>query len=530
MKSFTLIFVLLSFAYLSKAQTIYQKTVNSSNSNYNSIIIDGNLDESAWYTNFYSLKNQINVGEVNCENNPNVKFPINDNNVSFATFWDEIYLYIGIKVLDDTLISYSKEDSIRISNGGSSNANNGDALQLFLSMDNNRSSNCPKDLPRSYGVNDFQLIYFLDGQITSPQAMEIAVEYKKANLDGGYSLEIRLSWAELDFWSGLQPESGRVIGFDIANDDIDAKGQNNQSQLMWNQCCTNRNWIETMNFGKLVLGGWYDSPGCANSPVVKNQTICSPGSITLTASASDQISWYSKQKTIVATGAEFAIPYLSKTDTFFVTAINKDGCESSKVRVLAVLEEGEPVKPDSIKGDTIMCKGYIGNYRAITKEIENFKWAVSGGEIKNQSNGVDASITWLEQGEHLLSITPFNECKEGEALVKKIIVVDGQNLPTELVAANFVCPGTLSLNNSETESAFKIYPNPSTGTLNLEIPNVTGQTNVSLINMRGEIVQKISLSHGILNFTFKDLNSGLYLIEFTTNNGKVTRKKIIVEN
>ncbi|HEX8549064.1 MAG TPA: hypothetical protein VF691_19010, partial [Cytophagaceae bacterium] len=92
------------------------------------VVIDGKLDEPTWSINS-KITNQIDISSLECGST--VPGPIGNNSAEFGLLWDSSYLYLGVKVMDTQIMS-------------------GDNVDLFLSMDNDRSSNCPNNWPRAY--------------------------------------------------------------------------------------------------------------------------------------------------------------------------------------------------------------------------------------------------------------------------------------------------------------------------------------------------------------------------------------------
>lgn len=401
---------------------------NVTASKADSIIIDGNLNEAAWNLN-NNLTNQIELGNFDCGNISQGPFG-NNNKVVFGTLWNENNLYIGVKVYDSLVVK--GED---------------DGIELFFNMDNVRSSNCPGNWPRAYGPNDFHLIVGTDGNITSPQGMELAVkEFQITYFQGGYSIELALSWEEMDFFSGLTPSKGRVFGFDIANNDTDIDGQKRQGQLMWNQCCSNRNWTENFNFGYLTLGGSTDS--CLSStPIVQDVKVCSSDTVRLKASGNGIIKWYNSitGSTPVNEGNEYVIPYLVSTTTFYVT--NTVGnCESTRIPITATIENSFIDTLFWVNGDTLSCQGsnsvyWINDYYSQNKN--NYEWKVSdGGVIASSNIGKQITVIWKEIGEKKVIVTPFNSCSKGNPIEISVKVGSFPETPSEIVGPTTVCPGS----------------------------------------------------------------------------------------
>ncbi|SDG39584.1 T9SS type A sorting domain-containing protein [Psychroflexus sediminis] len=77
-------------------------------------------------------------------------------------------------------------------------------------------------------------------------------------------------------------------------------------------------------------------------------------------------------------------------------------------------------------------------------------------------------------------------------------------------------------NQNFNEANLRIYPNPVVNQLNIEVPSSVEVKVVKLYNMLGQEVKSVtSASVGV-----SDLNSGVYLVEIQTNQGKLTEKVI----
>ena len=79
---------------------------------------------------------------------------------------------------------------------------------------------------------------------------------------------------------------------------------------------------------------------------------------------------------------------------------------------------------------------------------------------------------------------------------------------------------------NNTNNNFKLYPNPSNGVLNIDLPSNTG-FNLYIINLQGKIVldKKINEVHSTVNLDF--LDNGLYFVKIF-NGQKVYTKKISI--
>lgn len=73
-----------------------------------------------------------------------------------------------------------------------------------------------------------------------------------------------------------------------------------------------------------------------------------------------------------------------------------------------------------------------------------------------------------------------------------------------------------------------VYPNPAKDVLNVELRNVTGQSNYVIYSISGQVVLNGSLGAGLEQVDVSSLEKGLYFIEISNASGKLS-KRISVE-
>jgi hypothetical protein len=202
------------------------------------VTVDGNMDE------IYGLSNRLaGMSTIsNCivlDNACGIVTPATNctGSAKFAAVYNDEKLYVYAEVMDATPSSLV------------------DGVELFFSMKNDRTSNCPGNWPRGYDAATFQIISTnptgtLAVESPNGQIANITASASKA-IAGGYSIEFELDFFEADFLSGLTVELGRKIGFDISVNQ--GEGGPRISQMMWSACCGDRNWTEATNFGTLTL-------------------------------------------------------------------------------------------------------------------------------------------------------------------------------------------------------------------------------------------------------------------------------------
>jgi hypothetical protein len=128
-------------------------------------------------------------------------------------------------------------------------------------------------------------------------------------------------------------------------------------------------WYSAANGGTLLGSGnsyttpslnstttyYLDVNGCSNrypvdaiinsassAPTANDVTNCGPGQVTLNASATDPISWYTAATNgvLLASGSQFTTPYLNATTTYYVRA--GTSCQSSAISVDAIIDAANP--------------------------------------------------------------------------------------------------------------------------------------------------------------------------------------------
>lgn len=140
-------------------------------------VFDGYVDE--WDLSLYCDK--LTIGN-------------NNNECALNMMWDEEYLYLGVKVIDDVI--YNK-------NGKADHED--DAIEVYIDGDNHKGT--------SYNEFDKQFVYhYMPEDSISPN-------YRFRLNDEGYTCELRIPWSAVG--SGVTPSANMKIGIDVDNVDND---------------------------------------------------------------------------------------------------------------------------------------------------------------------------------------------------------------------------------------------------------------------------------------------------------------------
>lgn len=181
------------------------------------VVVDGNLNEAQWTGLTFTTFTRSVQGTGN-------------NTVSFATMWDSTYLYVGVKVIDSSLVNDTT---------GIANVWEDDSAEIFIDANHNKGT--------TYDSYDRQFIKGYNDTALGGVGSQTGVQHAWAPITGGYAVEMAIPWSNL----GITPSAGTVIGFDIGCNDDDDGGTTRESHLMW--AGNNSNSSNTSLFGDLTL-------------------------------------------------------------------------------------------------------------------------------------------------------------------------------------------------------------------------------------------------------------------------------------
>lgn len=97
---------------------------------------------------------------------------------------------------------------------------------------------------------------------------------------------------------------------------------------------------------------------------------------------------------------------------------------------------------------------------------------------------------------------------------------------SEPVHISFTTADALFVNSFD-PSTINIYPNPARNQIFIDLPQVSGEVNVRLYDVNGQLVYGVRTLDGSLRIDSSQFSSGLYFVEIIAD-GKVARKKITI--
>ena len=191
-------------------------------------------------------------------------------------------------------------------------------------------------------------------------------------------------------------------------------------------------------------------------PVASDVSRCGTGTLTLTATASAPILWYTSEfgGSSVGSGASWTTPSMSATDTFYVEA--NGGCASSRVRVIAIVTPTPP--PPTASNVTICGTGTVDLSATSTEQVYWFTSSI-GGTLLNTGTTFTTPV--------LTSTTTYYieagyTCRSSRTAVQAIV----SSVPAPPAASDVSrCgPGTVNLLANSPE-LITWYDAPAGGTL-----------------------------------------------------------------
>jgi len=116
-----------------------------------------------------------------------------------------------------------------------------------------------------------------------------------------------------------------------------------------------------------------------------------------------------------------------------------NACGTSEAIEKYVNVHSVPEQKLSVQGDKTVCLGEE-EYEVALYEGVDYQWDLSGGGIM-QEDGNQAVINWGKSGNHILKVTPSNECGEGQSSSATISVAQKPVQPDSIYGLVSVCAG-----------------------------------------------------------------------------------------
>ncbi|WP_192347351.1 YCF48-related protein [Algoriphagus sp. Y33] len=170
-----------------------------------------------------------------------------------------------------------------------------------------------------------------------------------------------------------------------------------------------------------------------------------------------------------------------------------------------------PEQPGEVRGE-VQTGLWEVEYAVPAQNAVNFQWTVSdeGGVILLGQGTEKVTVLWVKEGDFQLTVTPENECNEGVSRILDVNVDVITALP------------------EKTDLSVRIYPNPSSGTVNLQLGG-GNYISLEVINAFGQVIQTIGMSNATKEISLEHLPRGMNLIRLYTTGSDVLVRKVIVK-
>lgn len=192
-----------------------------------------------------------------------------------------------------------------------------------------------------------------------------------------------------------------------------------------------------------------------------------------------------------------------------IILIQSNACGTAAAVQMPISVNSPPAQPAPISGLDRVALEEV-QYEIPSEEGIIYTWEITGngGKIIEGQGSSKVRVLWEKEGDYVLSVTPENQCNQGEKRTLPVNV----NIITSVPEKE-----TLALN---------IYPNPSEGILNIEFAKGKWK-EVSLHNTLGQELNRIVFDENTAQLKLVDLPKGILILHFNSSKEVVTRKVLI---
>ena len=202
--------------------------------------------------------------------------------------------------------------------------------------------------------------------------------------------------------------------------------------------------------------------------------------------------------TSVSNSHTISVDFNSSFTSGNITCAARNSCGVGSLRSVAV--KALPAIPSIVTGPTSICVSSTVNYSITTVAgAVSYLWTVPGGAVINTGQGTkNINITYgtIASASGIITVKASNNCGISNVRVLSVVSIN--------------CP---RIGNSS-GLLININPNPTSGILNIESNELIKR--IELFDMLGKLVMTYGNEKQI---DISNLQSGLYLIRFTSENG-----------
>lgn len=179
------------------------------------------------------------------------------------------------------------------------------------------------------------------------------------------------------------------------------------------------------------------------------------------------------------------------TQYFYVATDDITNCSDTLNLTILVANE---IPTAQIQGLNYVEQSSIVNYNTLYKQAYNYSWNVTNGTILQGQNTNEISVLWNQPGNGTLY-----------ALVQNDTCIQLGKLVSMEVAIGYT-------NVNEVETAFKIYPNPASKSIFIDVNKPI--QNIELYSIQGELLiyQKFNNGKNHINLDVSSFENGMYIL------------------
>jgi hypothetical protein len=272
--------------------------------------------------------------------------------------------------------------------------------------------------------------------------------------------------------------------------------------------------------GTDALMYWHEGM-CAPVEIAYAEDIDGDGALTVTDWGRYRVSMTSFPSSGIDAAGTLYVSYASVWEGDADNGAPGDGLSYTHTYVMSSPDNGATWCMPIDVTDPAPSVGYTeGVYGAMSKDVDGFVhlFVQTDGAV---GNGLTVSSD---------NANPDPQSGSADILYKKIPVADVNTC----ASSGTLCMLTTSVNDKPASlSSMELYPNPASSVSNLEMNVATkGNVSVKIINVTGQVISEVSnqeYAAGKYNISIdlSKLQSGIYMINMTSNDGVVTKKMIV---
>lgn len=217
--------------------------------------------------------------------------------------------------------------------------------------------------------------------------------------------------------------------------------------------------------------------------------------------------WNIQGGTIISDENQAEIEVIWDTEGLQSLSVRLDNeCGNSTSKVFPVQVITSPQAPAPIIGESTPALS-TQTYSTVNSPGLNYQWTLSsGGRILSGQGTAQIQVIWEQEGNHTLSVKAQNACDFGPSTILNVLV----DIITSLEP----------LDNSN----WKVYPNPSTGSITVAGKSLGNFEEVVIINSLGQILDSRKIRSNETSLTFDNLPQGVHLVHLQGRQGIITKK------